>query len=160
MTVEVKLLHYKFRFRKLSWREEFHLQISPGKNPTRVILSHALENVSGLPVRSVTEAAKIFAVMPLPVVSRVYRIYKGLLPSSKRFETAGLYRAPESADFIKKVEVDEEAVEPIVDETMRRMESQFSRQELEEAAEVDRQIIRGSNLRGAVKLNPEKIDAQ
>lgn len=158
MTVEVKLLHYKFRFRKLSWREESHLEIPPGKNPMRVVLAHALEEVSGLPVKSVKEAVKVFAAMPSPVVSRVYRIYKGLLPPSRRFETAGLYCAPEPSIYAKRVMEEEDVIDQASDKVMRQMEQSFGKKELEEAAEVDRQILKASKLRGAVKLSPEKID--
>jgi len=158
MTVEVKLLKYKFRFRKLSWREEFHLKIPPGKNPTRIVLAYALVDVSGLPVQSPEEASKVFAAMPLPVVSRVYRIYKGLLPSSKRFETAGLYRAPEPSVYVQRIVEDDDVVDQASDRVMKKMEQSFGKQELAEAAEVDRQILRASKLRGAIKVSPEKTN--
>src|SRR5208282_5613423 len=119
MTVEVRLLRYKFRFRNLTWREELHLTIPPGKNPTRIVLAHALEDVSGLPVKSVEEAAKVFAAMPIPVVSRVYRIYKGLLPASRRFETAGLYRAPDPSVYVKRVAEDDDVVTRHLTESCR-----------------------------------------
>lgn len=155
-SVEVRLLRYKFRFRNLTWREELHLTIPPGKNPTRIVLAHALEDVSGLPVKSVEEAAKVFAAMPIPVVSRVYRIYKGLLPASRRFETAGLYRAPDPSVYVKRVAEDDDVVDQASDRVMQRMEQNFSKQELAEAADIDRQILKASKLRGAVKINPEK----
>jgi hypothetical protein len=36
---------------------------------------------------------------------------------------------------------------------MQRMEQQFGKQELAEAAEVDQRILAGSKLRGAVRVN-------
>jgi len=120
------------------------------------VLAHALEDVSGLPVKSVEEAAKVFAAMPIPVVSRVYRIYKGLLPASRRFETAGLYRAPDPSVYVKRVAEDDDVVDQASDRVMQRMEQNFSKQELAEAADIDRQILKASKLRGAVKINPEK----
>jgi len=151
MTVEVCLLNYKFRFRRLTWLEELNLVIPPGKNSMRVVLAHALENVSDLKA-SPEEAEKIFAVMPLPVVSRVYRIYKGSLPTNRRFETAGLYCAPEPSAYAKRVLVEEEEVDDATERAMKNMENRFGRKELAEAAEVDRKILKASQLRGATKI--------
>jgi len=117
----------------------------------RVLLAHALENVSDLKA-SPEEAEKIFAVMPLPVVSRVYRIYKGSLPANRRFETAGLYCAPEPSAYAKRVVVEEEEVDDATERVMKNMENRFGRKELAEAAEVDRKILKASQLRGAAKV--------
>lgn len=153
MTVEVQLLKYKFRFRRLTWREEYTLQIPVGKSQVRPVLIAALEEVSGLPVKTRDEATKIVNALPTPVASRVFRIYKGSLPPSRFFETAGVYRAPEPSIYVKRIAQTEDAVDEASDRVMQRMEQQFGKQELAEAAEVDQRILAGSKLRGAVRVN-------
>jgi hypothetical protein len=154
-TVEVKLLNYTFRFRKLTWREETAIKIPKGKSQVRPVLVTALVNVSGLDVKSPEEAKKVIAALPTPVADRVYRIYKGLLPPNQKFETAALYQAPEPSIYVKRVVAEEDVVDEASDRVMKKMEQSFGKRELEEAAEVDRQIVQGSQLRGAVRLNPE-----
>lgn len=155
MTVDVQLLKYKFKFRKLTWREESALKIPAKVHPYRVVLATALVEVSGLSIGSPEEAMKVVGRLPLPVLNRVFMIYKGKLPEDRRFETVNLYKAPEPANYVQRVMEDEEAMEPTVDEAVRRMETQFTRRELAEAAEVDRKIVQGSKLRGAVKVPRE-----
>lgn len=152
MLVDVTLLQYKFRFRKLTWREELAIKIPAGKNQVRPILIAALVEVSGIPVTTPESAAKIIAALPIPVASRVFRIYKGSLPASRTFETVGLYRAPEPSSYIKRIAESDEVVEEATDRVMQRMEQQFGKKELQEAAEIDRQILAGSQKRGAVRL--------
>ncbi len=48
-TVEVSLLHYRFRFRRLDWREEAGLSLDKDRSPLRAVLSHALCEVSASP---------------------------------------------------------------------------------------------------------------
>jgi hypothetical protein len=156
MTVDVQLLGYKFQFRQLTWKEELRLAVAPGKNSViRAVLSHALEDVSGLPVKDPKEAAKIFATMSSPVVRRVFFVYKGSLPPNRRFETAGLYCAPEPSVYVKRIIEDEDIAEQEADRVVQNLENQFGKKELAEAAEVDRQIVKASKLRGAVKVTPE-----
>jgi hypothetical protein len=152
MTVEVKLLNYTFRFRNLSWREEFSIHYPPGKNPTRIFLATALEEVSGISVNR-KEATKVMAPIPLPVLNRLYIIYRGLLPKTRKFETGSLYAAPEPSIYVKRVAETEDKIEQESDKVVREMESKFGKKEVEEAAEIDRQIVAGSKYRGAVKID-------
>jgi hypothetical protein len=152
MSVEVKLLNYKFRFRKIHWREETGLNVSPGKSGVRPILIAALEEISGLKVSNSTEAAKVINALPLPVVNRVFLIYKGSLPPNRKFETAALYKTPAPSIYFKRAAVDDDVIDAATDRVMRKMEQDFGKQELEEAAEIDRQILKGSKYRGAVRL--------
>jgi hypothetical protein len=154
MTVEVKLLNYTFHFRKLTWREESSLKIPKGKSQVRPVLAAALVNVSGLEVKSPEEAGRVVAALPQPVAERVYRIYKGLLPPNWKFETAGLYRAPEPSIYVKRVVAEDDVIDEASDRVMKKMEQDFGKEELREAAEIDRQIVKGSKLRGAVRLIP------
>jgi len=160
MPVEIQLLNYNFRFRRLTWREELALNIPVGKSQVRPVLAAALVDVSDLPVKTIGEAKKVVAALPKPVADRVFRIYKGSLPQNRTFETAGLYCAPEPSVYIKRVEDGEDAIDAATDRAMNRMEQQFGKEELEEAAEVDRKIIAASKLRGAIKKNPEVPDAR
>jgi hypothetical protein len=153
MTVEVKLLNYTFHFRKLTWREEAALKIPAGADQVRPVLQAALEDVSGIKVTTPKEAARVINSLPKPVADRVFRIYKGLLPAVRKFETANLYRAPEPSIYIRRVETDDDVIDTATDRVMAKMEQDFGRKELEEAAEVDRKIIRGSNLRGAIRVD-------
>ena len=118
------------------------------------MLIAALEEVSGIKINSVAEAAKVINALPLPVVNRVFIIYKGLLPPTRKFETAALYKAPLPSIYVKRVVTDDDIIDEATDRVMRKMEQDFGRQELEEAAEVDRQIVKNSKLRGAVRLEP------
>ena len=154
MTVDVQLLTYKFRFRKLTWREESALEGS-SKNVVRLLLAAALEEVSGIKVKTPAEASKVINALPLPVANRVFRIYRGLLPKNRKFQTGNLYRAPEPSIYIKRVAAVEEAVDQATDKVVEKMEQDFGKKEVQEAAEIDRQIVKGSKLRGAVKVKDE-----
>jgi hypothetical protein len=157
-SVEVKLLNYKFRFKRLRWREEFSIKFEPKQDPYRVILAYALETISGLPAGSVAEAYRVFEAMPSAIVSRVYKIYKGSLTSPRRFVTAGLYKAPEPSVYVNRVVEDEAKQETEVDKVAQRMESTFGKKELDEAREIDQKIIQASGYRGAVRKDPNAAD--
>ena len=154
MTVDVKLLTYNFRFRQLTWREESALDGS-SKNIVRLMLAAALEEVSGIKVKTPAEATKVIAALPLPVANRVFRIYRGLLPKNRKFQTGNLYRAPEPSVYVKRVHRSLQVIEKATDTVMRKMEQDFGKKEVEEAAEIDRQIVKGSKLRGAVRVKNE-----
>lgn len=152
MTVEVQVLKYKFRFRKLTWRDEFSLKTPPRANHLRYYLAAALTEVSGLPVTSMEDAMKVFGPMPTPVLDRVFKIYKTKLPPSRRFETANLYRAPEPQAYAQRVMEEVQKVDDTADRAVRIMEQKFGKEEIEEAKAIDDQIVRASQLRGAVKV--------
>ena len=94
---------------------------------------------------------KIFRPMPSPVLDRVFKIYKGSLPVGRRFETANLYQAPEPQAYVQRLAEDDAKIEYSADAAVRQMEAKFGKEEVQEAAEIDRQIVRGSKLRGAVR---------
>jgi hypothetical protein len=148
--VKVKLLNYTFRFRKLHWREEFGLAFDEKSDRLRTILSRALVEVSGLPVKSGAEAMKILEAVPSAIVRRVFIVYKGSLPASRVFHTVGLYKAPEPNRLIKKMQEAEEGRDQVMDRVEREMESRFGRKELEEQRELERQMFRNSKGRGVV----------
>src|SRR5271168_4992503 len=122
-TIEIKLLKYTFLFRQLSWREEFGIKYDPKKDRMRTLLSHALDEVSGLKVTSVPEATKVLDALPQSVVVRVFILYKGETPEPRWFTTTGLYKAPEPSKFSRKYEEVEEKREEVMD----RVESELER---------------------------------
>jgi hypothetical protein len=146
---------YRFKFRQLLWKEEF--AIRPGKeDPRRVVLATALSEISGLKIKDYAEAWRVLCpeVLPTAILERVFVIYRGTLPEDREFKTLNLYKAPEPSDYTKRVVEQEAETEKKVDVVMERAESQFSKEELEEAREVDRQILAGAKskqgYRGAV----------
>lgn len=158
-TVEVKLLQYTFRFRKMTWREEFDMRYDKDEERLRVYLASALEEVSGLKIKSVKEAKRVLAPIPMTVIQRVFVIYKGSLEEPRKFTTIGLYKAPEPKQFSMKFEQFEKETEQVMDRVEREMEQKFGRKELEEARELERQMARNSKLRGVTKSTPEKPNA-
>jgi hypothetical protein len=148
--VEIKLLNYTFRFRGLHWRQEFGLAFDEKSDRLRTILSHALVEVSGLPVGSAAEAMKLLKAVPSAIIQRVFVIYKGSLPPPRLFHTVGLYKAPEPNRLIRKMQEAEEERDQVMDRVEREMESRFGRKELEEQRELERLMFRNSKGRGLV----------
>ena len=148
-TVEVPILNYVFRFRRLSWREE--LDFKPGKDLFREKLIHALVSVSGLPVSSVEEARKVLSPMAYPVIHRVYFLYWNSLPPDRGFETGSLYIAPEPDEYNEQMEKEISESDRIADRAMRSLEGRFTKEQLEEEAEISRKIVTNSKLRGATR---------
>jgi hypothetical protein len=154
---EVKLLNYTFRFKRLTWREEFLIKFPKGKDQTRVYLSHALKEVSGLSVETIEEATRILEALPSAISSRVFRIYKGQIQPNQRFETAALYKAPEPNKFRVLLQDDETEKDELAERARIRLEQQFGHREVAAATAVDLQILKASKLRGAIKASPENV---
>lgn len=151
--IDIKLLHYHFRFRQLNWREESN--DSPGKDARRILLAKALDEVSGMKINSFEDAFKLIDALPTPILQRTFIVFKGALPPPRKFTTRNLYKAPDPSEYVNRVTVAEEQKEKAHDDLMQRMETTFSKKELQEAAEVDRMITEGSrdekgNFRGAM----------
>jgi hypothetical protein len=113
--VEIQLLKYKFHFRQLKWREEFLLKFPEKKDPVLVILAHALVEISGLKVTTIEEAQRIIDTLPYAIVTRVFKLYRGSRPLTRKFFSAGVYKAPPISTFARRVEEDK-----------RRMNKKFS----------------------------------
>lgn len=156
-TVEIKLLKYAFRFRQLTWREEFAIKFEPKKDRLRTLLAHALAEVSGLKVTTVDEATKVLDALPQSVVNRVFILYKGETPEPRLFTTTGLYKAPEPHKFVKKYEEIEEKRERIMDKVEAELEQKFGRKELDETIETERLMAKNSKLRGVSKPSPDRV---
>jgi len=156
-TVEVILANFRFVFRRLFWKDEFALQTGD-RDGRRVVLAAALLEVSGLKVNGFDEAYRIFESLSEPVLHRVFLVYKGKQPDTRRFTTHNLYCAPEPAAYGTLISETEDLAEKKADMLVKRMEQQFGREELEEAAEVDRQVVASSGLKGAVRKFADEGD--
>jgi hypothetical protein len=145
--VEVKLLKYTFRFKRLLWREEFAIRFPPKANPQRVVLSHALLEVSGIKPKNYAEASKVLDAVPMAIVERVYRIWKGSFPAARRFTASRLYKAPEPNNYTKRLDESEREESTAHDEVMRKAESQFGPQQMAETRELEQKILTAAKKR-------------
>lgn len=153
--IEVKLLHYTFRFRHLSWREEFALKFGK-EDPRRVTLAAALDNISGLKIEKTVDAVRIFKTIPEAVLQRAYIIYRYKLPKTRIFSTRDLYRAPDPSKHTGKIQEIETQREETADVLHRQMEATFGRQELQEQRELESEILKKSGKRGAIKKDSDE----
>jgi hypothetical protein len=154
--VEVKLLKYSLRFRALTWREELSLKFPEKEDRRRILLAHALEEVSGLRVTSPEEALKVMKVLPESIIHRVFIVYRGSLPPPRVFTTTGLFKAPDPSRVQMQFEAEEESREQIMDKVEREMEQKFGKQEIRETLDAERRMIQNSKLRGATKATPDE----
>jgi len=158
-TVEVKVLKYKFLFRPIFWREDFSIKADPKLDRRRQILAHALVEVSGLKIKDIKEATRVFAAIPISIIDRIFTIYKGSLPAPRVFQTLGLYKAPEPTRHARRMEKEIRDQET---ETFRRaeelLESKYGKEELRETRELEMAILKGSKLRGATRATPDSSE--
>jgi hypothetical protein len=155
-TTDIQLLNYTFRFKRLTWREEFKIKYDKKQNPYKVWLAHALVAVSGISVGSVEDALKVLEPLPSSVVRRMYAQYKIGFPNARRFETAVLYRAPEPSEYSARVAKDEQQLEQgVTDPAVQSLVNKYGERELREAQDISKKILEASRLRGAVKATPD-----
>jgi hypothetical protein len=154
--VEVKLLQYTFRFRKLSWREEFGIKFDPKEDRIRTILAFALTDISGFKINTVDEARSVLAAIPPSITERVYIIWQGSMPNARMFSTMGLWKAPEAARYQQRVKLIEEEREEIMDRAEAEMEKKFGVKELREARARERLMVEKSKGRGLTKATPDE----
>src|SRR5208282_5237265 len=102
--------NFRLVFKRLRWKDEFALQVG-GRDGRRVVLAAALLEVSGLKVGGFDEAYRVFEALSEPILHRVFLIYKGKQPDTRRFTTRNLYRAPEPAAYGTLIAEAEEATE-------------------------------------------------
>ena len=62
--VEIPLNSFRYRFRRLSWEDEFTIKFIPGEDQRIAILSVALAEVSGLAITSPLDAKTILTQIP------------------------------------------------------------------------------------------------
>jgi hypothetical protein len=154
--VEVKLLKYTFRFKRMRWQEESKIEFSPKKSPQRIVLAHALLEVAGIKPKTLEEANRVMESIPSAIVERVFKIWKGSFPPARKFTTSKLYCAPEPTQYVRQIEADEREEDDAHDKLVHSMESKFSPQEVAETRELEKQILsaarrKDGGYRGAVK---------
>ena len=154
-TVDIPLNNYTYRFRKLSYREEFAINAAPGEDSRKTILTAALTEVSGLPVVA-GDAVQIMAALPDPVIARTWVLYRTGLPDAKFFTTKGLYRAPDPVDFSAREAANEEKREEIIDRTVAHLEHKFGRKELAETLIHEQAMVADARERGTLVRASEK----
>ena len=93
--VEIPLNTSVYRFRRLPWTEEARIVVPPGEDARKVLLTHALHDISGLPVDSLEDARKVIAKIPSTLRWRVWVLYRGNLPSERYYTSRGLFEAPD-----------------------------------------------------------------
>lgn len=148
--VNITLLHYVFRFRRLLWREDLTLRRDRNKtqDPIRQVLAHALFDVSGLPPKAIEEADRVISAIPEAIVSRVWKVYQGSFPPTRRFTTSNLYQAPEPSAHQYRVAEEDVVEENLHDRTIQDMESKYGKQEVAEEAELSRMILAAAQRDG------------
>lgn len=164
-TVEVKLLSYRFIFKKMRWREHAAIQFEKGRDPQRVILAHALLEVAGIRPKDVEEAKRVMDAIPAAIIERVFKIWRAAFPPARKFVTSNLYCAPEPLQYSKEIERREADEDVAHTRTMQEVESKFGSQELAETRELERQILaaaqrRDGGFRGAVLATKDTDDGQ
>jgi hypothetical protein len=157
--ITVPLANFEFKFRRLVWKEEFEMK-TKGLDEKCVYLATALVEVSGLKIKNFQDAYRLMTSLPTPILSRVLIVYKGMQPENQHFTTGNLYKAPDPIQFTRRREAIRDDAETTSDALVKRMESTFGKKELAEAAEIDRQIVRGSGHRGAIPKHADDEEDQ
>lgn len=153
--IEIKLLKYTFRFRNMTWRQEFNIKFDAKRDRLKTILSHALDEVSGLKITSPEEAYRVMDAIPGNIVSRIFLIYKGNTSEARMFKTLGLYQAPEPNRFVRTIQKAEQEREKVMDRVEEEMASKFGRKELQEAREQELLMLKNGKGRGLTKPSPD-----
>ena len=153
--VEIPLNSFRYRFRRLTWREELKIPFSRTEDQRLTFLAQALNDVSGLKIASITDATKILAQLPPAIFWRIWIIYRGGLREDRFFSTQGLYKAPEQRAYIQRLYADEQIVEEQVDEATRELEAQFGIAEVRESRELENQLFRQAKESGTLTAAKE-----
>jgi len=139
--VEIPLNSFRYRFRRLTWREELQLPFTKTEDQRLTFLAHALADVSGFKIESKADAGKILAQLPPAIFWRIWILYRGGLPDDRFFSTEGLFKAPDQKAYIKRIVEEEQATEEQVDQATQQLESQFGVAEVREAQAVGSQLF-------------------
>lgn len=148
--VEIPLNSFRFRFRRLSWQDEYRISFPPGEDQRKILLSHALVNISGLSVTSVEDARKVLDQVPPALFWRIWVLYSGNLPANGYYQTTGVYTAPDQRARQKRVYEDEEPVETVADTATRRMEHTLGPKESREARSIEAEIVAAAKRAGSL----------
>jgi hypothetical protein len=147
--IEVPLNSYRYHFRRLTWLEETRLSFSKIDDQRKVILAHAMVDISGMPVTP-EEAMQVLKHIPDALFWRIWIVYRGNLPQERYYTSGGLYEAPDPMAYQQRIYDDGEAVEAVVDAATAKLESKFGKTGVEEAEDISRQMFRQAERAGTL----------
>jgi hypothetical protein len=148
--VEIPLHSFRYRFRRLTWQDEFRIAFREGEDSRKAVLSHALANISGLPIASVEDARKVLDQMPPAIFWRIWILYRGNLPEDGYYTISSLFQAPDQKAYKKRVFEEGEAVEAVADAATRQMEQTFGPKESWEAHSLEAQLVAEAKRQGTL----------
>jgi hypothetical protein len=159
--VEVKLLNYTFKFKRMRWREHAAIKFEKGKDPQRILLAHALLEVAGIKPKIFDESLRVMGAVPAAIVDRVFKIWRSSFPPARKFTTSKLYCAPEPLQYDRKIDIEGDEEDATHDRTMRELESKFGPKEVAETRSLEQQILAAAQrkeggFRGAIPATEDK----
>jgi hypothetical protein len=101
--IEIPLHSLRYRFRSLTWQEEFRIPFSATEDQRKTLLAHALVDISGLKIPSAAEARTVLDQIPPALFWRIWVVYRGSLPEDRYYATKGLYDAPDQKTYNKRL---------------------------------------------------------
>lgn len=160
-TIEIKLLNYCLIFKKMRWREHAAIKFEKNKDPQRILLAHALLEVSGIKPKNFEESMRVMDSIPAAIMDRVFKIWRASFPPARKFTTSKLYCAPEPSQYDKKIEYEEREDAVVHDKAIQEMESRFGTQEVAETLNLERKILsaaqhKDGGFRGAVMATEDE----
>jgi hypothetical protein len=161
--VSIPILDTEYRFRKLTFREEFALIFPRGIDPCRVVLTAALVEVfrvgyTPFPVSDSATAGELLRPIPPPVLQRVWIAYKAGLEENRFFSTKRLYRAPGVKAYNQRVRVEESAEDAAMEPGLNAIRKQFGPQEAADLDKVQKAILKDARDRNILIRAREDSD--
>ena len=123
--VEVKLLSYTFKFKRLTWVDYFGL--SSVEDFRKKVLTVALTEVSGK-LLTPDEATTLISSLPPVIIEKVYTIFLGSLDDRRKFSSIDLPQGPDTKDFTHYLQEEGTKKGKIMDEVERQIEMKFGRE--------------------------------
>lgn len=153
--VEIRLNSFLYHFRRLTWTEEAAIQVAKGEDPREVILTHALHDISGLPVGSLADAKQVIKAIPKTLRWRIWVVYRGNQSEDRYFSTRGLFEAPDHQAYNKRL-IDEGDAAEEVDPVNADIERRFGAEDAAEARLLQRAMLEQASKALAARKPEEK----
>lgn len=153
--VEVKLLSYTFKFKRLTWVDYFGL--SSVEDFRKKVLTVALTEVSGK-LLTPDEATTLISSLPPVIIEKVYTIFLGSLDDRRKFSSIDLPQGPDTKDFTHYLQEEGTKKGKIMDEVERQIEMKFGREALEEEKALSNQLLKNSGHKGVTNLTKDSLD--
>ena len=146
--IEIPLNSYRYHFRRLTWPEETSLQFPPREDQRKIFLSHAMVDVSGLPVTQ-PQALAILKQLPDAIFWRIWLLYRSDLEPDRYYTSGGLYEAADPMTYRKQIHDDQQTRENLADSASAALASKYGQAGLDEAESICRQIVRVAGPRAS-----------